>query len=285
MLESQHSELSTIGDDEGYHIDVNEVAQMLGVTRTRVSQLTSTGQLSFERRRVGVRNRLFYKRSEVLAYQRGYYGRHIPTHINVGGARDSQHLSLQDNSNPQSVQQHSLDSRRGAVAIEANGRSTWLVPEAILQETSRLAQQENHNSLVLSKVLETVSKIAGELAKKSRPTLPPATAQLAATAEIERIDNLHQMLQHIARRLDLQSHEINRLNETLATLRKDIFQVQTQQQKTSAELRTVVCRSTPTAEISNNQIQHSEPHQRRLSPVASRSRLGRTAPLKRISRR
>jgi hypothetical protein len=88
------SQPPTIESDEGYQLEVHEVAQLLGVTRTRVSQLTSNGQLSFERRRVGMRNRLFYKRSEVLQHQKGFYGRHPAGGLlHSSGAEHTSHTS------------------------------------------------------------------------------------------------------------------------------------------------------------------------------------------------
>lgn len=62
-------------ESEGYTLDVNEVAQLLGVTRTRVSQLTTAGVLPHERKKVGIRNRLYYKRSDVLHYQYNFFNR------------------------------------------------------------------------------------------------------------------------------------------------------------------------------------------------------------------
>jgi hypothetical protein len=56
--------------DEGYLVDVTEASEILGVSRTRLSQLTTKGEFSFQRRKIGTRNRLFYKRSDLYSYMR-----------------------------------------------------------------------------------------------------------------------------------------------------------------------------------------------------------------------
>lgn len=60
--------MEQIEEIEGYFIDVEEAAKILGVSRTRLSQLTSRGALSYQRRKIGTRNRLFYKRDEILRH-------------------------------------------------------------------------------------------------------------------------------------------------------------------------------------------------------------------------
>jgi hypothetical protein len=62
------NEPETEMDHAGYDVDATTAAQLLGVGTTRLSQLTTRGSLSFERRKVGFRNRLFYRRAEILAY-------------------------------------------------------------------------------------------------------------------------------------------------------------------------------------------------------------------------
>jgi hypothetical protein len=51
-----------------YDVDVETASQLLGVSTTRLSQITTRGSLSFQRRKVGFRNRLFYRKSEILDY-------------------------------------------------------------------------------------------------------------------------------------------------------------------------------------------------------------------------
>lgn len=59
---------------DGYLLEVAEATELLGVSRTRLSQLTSKGILSFQRRKIGTRNRLFYRRTELLLYLRRQMG-------------------------------------------------------------------------------------------------------------------------------------------------------------------------------------------------------------------
>ncbi len=53
---------------DDYTVDVETAAQLLGIGTTRLSQITSRGSLSFQRRKVGFRNRMFYRKSEIEAY-------------------------------------------------------------------------------------------------------------------------------------------------------------------------------------------------------------------------
>ena len=55
---------------ESFTIGAEEAAQILGVNRSRLSQLTSKGIFTFERRKIDTRNRLFYKLTELLNHQR-----------------------------------------------------------------------------------------------------------------------------------------------------------------------------------------------------------------------
>jgi hypothetical protein len=68
---------------ESFTIGVEEAAEILGVNRTRLSQLTTKGVFAYERRKIGNHNRLFYRLNDLLSYQRdNTYGnlnaRHIP---------------------------------------------------------------------------------------------------------------------------------------------------------------------------------------------------------------
>lgn len=56
--------------DESFSINSDEASSILGVSKTRLSQLTQKGQFSYERKKVGTRSRIFYKLSDLLDYQR-----------------------------------------------------------------------------------------------------------------------------------------------------------------------------------------------------------------------
>ena len=59
--------------NESFTISAEEAAEILGVNRSRLSQLTSKGIFSFEKRKIDTRNRLFYKLSDLLNHQRSQY--------------------------------------------------------------------------------------------------------------------------------------------------------------------------------------------------------------------
>lgn len=57
-----------------FNLDVEQAAELLGVSRTRLSQITSRGLLNYQRKKVGIRNRLFYRREDILTYMRRQMG-------------------------------------------------------------------------------------------------------------------------------------------------------------------------------------------------------------------
>lgn len=65
-------DLSSLTDEnlEGYLVDAEEAVQILGVTQSRLSQLTTKGALGAQRRKIGTRHRLFYRRAELISYMR-----------------------------------------------------------------------------------------------------------------------------------------------------------------------------------------------------------------------
>lgn len=60
----------SIEEFESFTIGAQEASDILGVNRTRLSQLTSKGIFAFERRKIENRNRLFYRLNDLLNYQR-----------------------------------------------------------------------------------------------------------------------------------------------------------------------------------------------------------------------
>lgn len=57
-------------NNEFFTINSQKAAEILGVNRTRLSQLTSQGVFPYERRKVESRSRLFYRLNDLLNYQR-----------------------------------------------------------------------------------------------------------------------------------------------------------------------------------------------------------------------
>lgn len=84
---------------ESFTINAEEAAQILGVNRSRLSQLTSKGVFTFERRKIETRNRLFYKLSDLLNHQRsqihGYHHTNAPYHVETTLKHEIQELDNQ----------------------------------------------------------------------------------------------------------------------------------------------------------------------------------------------
>lgn len=70
MQSDETSSLNSAFATVNFEVDVNEATQLLGVSRTRLSQLVSKGVLGFERRRVDTRMRMYFNRTELLGYLR-----------------------------------------------------------------------------------------------------------------------------------------------------------------------------------------------------------------------
>lgn len=231
MIESTQLEISS-SEDEGYQLDVSEVAHILGVTRTRVSQLTSKGQLSFERRRVGLRNRLFYKRGEVVAYQRTFYGRHVPCHSTAPASEASPRPENFETLNSARLQ---IDSRAGA-ASSASPRMQFLLPEQLLLETSKLHTQEQQNSFILNKIQDTLNVMSSRVFQQSRKELPTALRCLEEQKTDEKISSLSKLISALGVHLSRQESKIDSLFLEIASLKKDTRKIQSLQQRNDHSL-------------------------------------------------
>lgn len=224
-------------DDEGYQLEVHEVAQLLGVTRTRVSQLTSSGQLSFERRRVGTRNRLFYKRSEVLSHQKGFYGRHVAQPI----ASDVDlHSSIRAQLMP--------DSRR------AGARASIVSAEQFLpnQDSQSFAGTAEDNLLLSNDhSLEKIFKLLVQIQKST--TLAPASPRPAATQQIEDdksralISELIENVQRLSTQLSLQAGLLGALVEESRSVKKELHKIQQDKRRAGTFLQAAVTASQSTS--------------------------------------
>jgi len=226
MIDSTQLEISG-SEDEGYQLDVSEVAHILGVTRTRVSQLTSKGQLSFERRRVGLRNRLFYKRGEVVAYQRTFYGRHVPFHSTALASEASPRPENFETLNSARLQ---IDSRAGA-ASSAAPRMQFVLPEQLLLETSKLQSQEQQNSFLLNKIQDTLNVMSTRVFQRVRKELPTALECLEEQKTDEKIASISKLINVLGVHLARQESKIDSLFGEIASLKKDTRQIQSFQQR------------------------------------------------------
>lgn len=64
------NQLELASSFESFTIGAAEAAEILGVNRTRLSQLTTKGVFAYERRKIENHNRLFYRLNDLLNYQR-----------------------------------------------------------------------------------------------------------------------------------------------------------------------------------------------------------------------
>jgi hypothetical protein len=78
--------------DEEYTLGALDASEILGVNRTRLSQLTSQGVLSFQRRKIGSHHRLFYRPSEISQYQNGTlkYTRQVLPQVSIDKALEEE---------------------------------------------------------------------------------------------------------------------------------------------------------------------------------------------------
>jgi len=213
-------------DAEGYQLEVNEVAELLGVTRTRVSQLTSSGQLSFERRRVGTRNRLFYKRSEVLAHQRGFYGRqHAPNAPLVGfdNVNDSDFLSAAE--------------RIGASAHHRSHDSHRQTESSLTQTFHRLGDNHDLNRRQLGQIMEAVSAVGAYRLRAAHKPHVSAAGQRESESVTCLIGSLIEDVARLAQKLEEQQNLILSLHDESRSLKRDLFQIrQAQLQSISSNM-------------------------------------------------
>ena len=277
MIDPTQLEISG-SEDEGYQLDVSEVANILGVTRTRVSQLTSNGQLSFELRRVGVRNRLFYKRSEVVAYQRTFYGRHVPFHSTSPASEASprpDHFETLISARAQ------IDSRLGA-SSSSGPRAQFALPEQLLLETSKLQSQEQQNSFLLSKIQDTLNIMSARVFQQGRKELPTALERLEEQKIADKLSAISKLINVLSDQLSQQESKIESLFGEIASLKKDIRQIQWFQQRNYQSLSFSMRRLESLPEVATeNELAGKNPANARSR--ISKRRVARAIVKKRIS--
>lgn len=230
-LDETSLEIESVDTQDGYQLEVHQVAELLGVTRTRVSQLTSNGQLSFERRRVGSRNRLYYKKSEVLAHQRGFYGRQVAASAFAEGRAGTV---------GQSTDQNADLLRRGASShsIPLNAGHTGFVADQGQVQLSRLEEQTAENQRLLVQLLNA-------FARNSSSNTPVSATHTLHTAAEQREREHAQLLQqsilleikNLARTLEKQQDQMSALKQDFLSIRKDLFQLGQSVQRINADRR------------------------------------------------
>ena len=273
MSETPAHDIPDSFPNEEYLLDVNEVAELLGVTRTRVSQLTSAGLLSFERKRVGVRNRLFYRRSEVLAYQKNYYGRQI----SVPAPQTS--ASLSSSSSATLENKTFTDSRAGASG-SGTLRSHSMVPEHLYLETARLITQDTNNSHLLMRLQQTLNQVSANVSSQNKPILPSALALESQEKVAAKIDKFMRLLCSIDLKIEQQDIKFESVLLEITALQKNLHHLTAQQRMLQRALH---LQRSAQIERTTEQIAMPSPTATKLSPK-KRSR-GQSTVKKRISTR
>jgi len=192
-------------DTEGYGLDVNDVAQLLGVTRTRVSQLTTAGILRAERKKVGTRNRLFYKRSDVLNYQHQFFNRQLKAHPF-------------DRPSPSTPSMWRTADRAGA-SIQSSEEN--LLSHGTLRQF-QLSTAELDDTTVGQNLRSAISMIRKRLNKMANQPLVTAEWRSKESMIFESIDNLFNSLRLLdARYYQHQDLQQKGLDE-IASIKKDL---------------------------------------------------------------
>lgn len=213
MVSPELPQTESDADIEGFQLEVNEVAELLGVTRTRVSQLTSAGQLSFERRRVGSRSRLFYKRSEVLAHQRGFYGRQ------AAAAYQQMHSRTSDSGSASGVSERFGASAQFRTYESLAGADS--VTSAMFQ---RLDEQNQHNRRQLAKIVEIVSAVSAK-GRTAGTDSVSADALRAQDISVELMQNILVEVCGLAEQLSAQQNLLLDVIESSRSIKKDLHQI------------------------------------------------------------
>jgi DnaJ-domain-containing protein 1 len=185
-----------------FTIEAPEAAERLGVSRTRLSQITSRGDLSFIRRRVGARIRIFYNDEELGAYVRA---RGETAHFRSTGSQ-----ALLARLNQMTPASPARAERQGADTVTApwahHGRGSCSEPAMAITGTrvSLEPEEVQHTPFSadrLSRMERTLNALAASLARDARPKTPLATEQAAQRLAEEQFRTFNQHLQTLERRL------------------------------------------------------------------------------------
>lgn len=215
-MNSPESDITKHDDDhEGYQLEVHEVAQLLGVTRTRVSQLTSSGHLSFERRRVGTRNRLFYKRSEVLSHQKGFYGRHVAQPFagdaeQQASARTPAHQDLKR----AGARASGLSAEQGADNVELKNSAGFF------EENLRLSHEPT-----LDKIIHLLVQIQRSTMRPTAPVRPAATQQIEEDKNRALVSELIENVHRLSAQLSVQKGLLGTLLDESRSVKKELHRI------------------------------------------------------------
>jgi len=253
-------------DHEGYLLEVHEVAQLLGVTRTRVSQLTSSGHLSFERRRVGTRNRLFYKRSEVLSHQKGYYGRHV---AQPAISDSEQQFSARTQIQPDSKRAGARATAHSAE--QSTGTQDTQSSTVFFEDNLRLSHEPS-----LEKIVHLLLQI--QKSTMRAPTAPrtSATQQLEDDKNRALVSELIENVQRLSTQLSVQAGILASLLDESRSVKKELHRLQQYARAVGATTVQPAAPATPSA----SDVECPSGSRRSKAP-----RWSRPVPLKRRDRR
>jgi hypothetical protein len=208
MLEPQGHVPQLLFDDPSFDTDALSAAALLGIGRTRLSQITSAGSLPYLRRKVGDRFRVFYRRSDL---EKRIALRYSFAHSSNSDAHSDQVL----------LQGEQRDMRPGASARvdlrqsdDSDSQSsepalgTGLVSHGIdLPRRSQLgiANVATRRNLVSAAKLETEERLAASLERME-------SILTALTDQVREIDAKHTQLQDDALRTKREhQHELHLL--------------------------------------------------------------------------
>lgn len=223
MTHPDFSDAASTNPSEGYDLEVNDVATLLGVTRTRVSQLTSSGQLSFERRRVGARSRLFYKKSEVLLHQKGYYGRHSAAGHLIQEGNSS--TAPRNEIRPGAVS----DGFKPQVVITQHNPETPL--SKLFEETASQQTRILENALSLLKRIESMQNLS-----QSKRNWVSATAGAEEDARNEVVQDLLRRVETLSHQMQAQNNVMSQIVDESFSIKAELRKLHIQQEKSFASL-------------------------------------------------
>lgn len=222
---TEEVEQSNARVSDSFTIEAIDVATMLGVSRTRLSQITSRGDLSFSRRKVGTRMRIFYNAQEVEAYART---REEAAHFR---STNSQALLIRGQPQPADFvpSQH---RRQGAHSFSGHGKLAIDDRRGLC--SNRTAEEANETAATqfskgtdvadrLSRIERSVDSFAASLARIPIGTRPRAVEQTEQRLSRDQLVKLERQMHTLETRLEELHDLVLRVQEQSASLTRQIL--------------------------------------------------------------
>ena len=202
--------------EASYTVEVAEAADLLGVSRTRLSQLTTKGVFSFERRKIETRNRLFYSKDELLRYMRGQQVRVAGASADASNIRWNATRAWQVNSQLNSQLQSQLQSQ---------------LPSPLhLHAAEELELQKNHRADTYQQESSLVSRSKSVSQRWQQKHLVPRlpSAQSLSLQDAQAIDSvqLSTQVENVQNQLEHFNAELSNLHLDFSEVKKNLRQVQ-----------------------------------------------------------